>query len=82
MNRLTLISKVDPDGILRMAVPLGVADAEREVQVTIEPKPADQRWSGEDQKAYAEWLEKNIIGKWQGEFERMPQGDFEERDPF
>jgi hypothetical protein len=32
-----------------------------------------------DQAQYAAWLD-SIAGRWQGEFERMPQGDFEERD--
>jgi hypothetical protein len=27
------------------------------------------------------WVE-SMAGSWQGEFERPPQGEFEERDPF
>lgn len=81
MNRLILTSKVDADGILRMAVPVGPAEADREVQVTIESPPASSPWTSEDQRKYAEWLKQNIFGKWEGEFERMPQGEYEERDP-
>ncbi len=82
MTRLVLTSKVDSDGILRMAVPVGAAEADREVQVTIEATSAAKKdWTAEDQAEYAEWLEKNIFGQWQGEFERMPQGEHQERDP-
>jgi hypothetical protein len=36
MTRVIVHSKVDPDGILRLAVPLGSGEADREMQVTIE----------------------------------------------
>jgi hypothetical protein len=37
MNRMVLHSRVGADGILHLTVPMGEADANREVQVTIEP---------------------------------------------
>jgi hypothetical protein len=37
MNRMVLQSRVGADGILQLAVPIGEADADREVQVTIDP---------------------------------------------
>jgi hypothetical protein len=81
MTRLVLTSKVDSDGILRMTVPVGAAEADREVQVTIEATPkAGKPWTAEDQRKYLEWLD-SVAGQWQGEFERMPQGELEERDP-
>jgi hypothetical protein len=40
MNRIVVRSKVDADGVLRMAVPVGAAEADREVQVTIDPLAA------------------------------------------
>lgn len=75
MTRMIVHSKVDADGILRLAVPLGSGEADREMQITIEsamPKDA----AGED---YHAWLD-SVAGRWQGEFERMPQGTFESRD--
>jgi hypothetical protein len=76
MNRLIIRSRVDADGMLRLNVPVGAADADREMQVTVEPIAS----TVEERAKYAAWLE-SIAGKWQGDFERMPQGDFEERDP-
>ena len=37
MYRMVLQSRVGADGILQLAVPIGDADADREVQVTIDP---------------------------------------------
>ncbi|HUQ69303.1 MAG TPA: hypothetical protein VM165_07270 [Planctomycetaceae bacterium] len=75
MTRLVVRSRVDADGVLRVTVPVGAADADREVQVTIESvaTPAASHAS------YVAWLE-SIAGQWQGDFERLPQGDFEPRD--
>jgi hypothetical protein len=36
MNRVVVRSKVDADGVLRVAVPVGAAEVDREMQVTIE----------------------------------------------
>jgi hypothetical protein len=37
MQRLILKSRIGADGVLRVTVPMGQADADREVQLTIEP---------------------------------------------
>ena len=37
MSRMVLRSRVGADGVLRMVVPFGDAEAERPMQVTIEP---------------------------------------------
>lgn len=77
MNRIVMKSKVSRDGILHLAVPIGLAEAGNEVQITVEslaPKkpmtPAE--WSA--------WVD-SMAGSWQGDFERPPQGEFEEREP-
>jgi hypothetical protein len=40
MNAIVVKSKVGPDGVLRVTVPVGEAEANREVQVTIAPATA------------------------------------------
>jgi hypothetical protein len=75
MTRVIVHSKVDADGILRLAVPLGSGEADREMQVTIESS-APQESVGEN---YHAWLD-SVAGRWQGEFERLPPGTFESRD--
>jgi hypothetical protein len=37
MNRMVLHSRVGPDGVLHIIVPIGKEYADREVQVTIDP---------------------------------------------
>jgi hypothetical protein len=75
MTTVVVRSRVGADGVLRVAVPVGAAEADREVQLTIEPVPQ----SVDDRAAYVAWL-RSMAGRWKGEFERMPQGDFEVRE--
>jgi hypothetical protein len=45
MNRMVVRSRIGPDGVLHVSVPVSPAEANREVQVTIEPvtsRPATQ----------------------------------------
>jgi hypothetical protein len=75
MNRTVVKSRVGADGVLQVVVPLGSGDANRDVLVTIEPS-ADSV-AGE---SYSDWL-KSVAGKWQGDFQRPPEGMLEEREP-
>jgi hypothetical protein len=76
---MVLRSRVDKDGFVTLRVPVGVADADREVVVTLEDA------SNESPQAMSreEWLE--FIDRTAGSvtdptFIRHPQGEFEERD--
>ena len=75
MNRTTLRSRISPDGVLRLDVPLGTADADRDVQVTIEPVDSECQ-------SQADWERfiRATAGAWQGDFGRPPQGELEARD--
>jgi hypothetical protein len=37
MTRIVVTSKVGPDGMLHLTLPLGTAEADRDVRVTVEP---------------------------------------------
>jgi hypothetical protein len=37
MNRMVLHSRIGPDGVLHITVPIGTEDADQEVQITIDP---------------------------------------------
>lgn len=76
MTRTIVTSRVGEDGILTVNVLLGPGEANREVKVTIEPV-SPTRMTVEEWRA---WVEKTA-GSWQGEFERPPQGEFEDRLP-
>ena len=77
MTRLVVESQVGADGVLRLDVPLGAADANLAVKVTIDAVPKPDA----EQANYVAWLDR-VAGKWQGDFERLPQGEFELRDEF
>ena len=77
MNRMIVKSRVGPDGVLNVSIPFGAADANCEVQMTIEPSGSPGVRSRQD---YLDFL-KATAGAWQGEFERPEQGDYEVRDP-
>jgi hypothetical protein len=75
MTRLTLSARVGADGVLH--VPLGQAEANREVRVTIEPTGGPALQSPQE---YLDFLQATA-GAWQGDFERPDQGPYEVRDP-
>ncbi len=76
MNRIVVTSRVASDGILHLALPVGLEEADREVQVTVEPVPPAPLSQEEWRKVVL-----STAGKWQGEFERPEQGEYEEREP-
>ncbi len=78
MNRMIVKSRVGADGILRVTLPVGRDEADREVQVTVDPVETKHPMT---QDEWAAWV-KAIAGSWQGDFERPPQTPLEDREPF
>ncbi|HYT90827.1 MAG TPA: hypothetical protein VEL76_19110 [Gemmataceae bacterium] len=76
MTRIVVTSKVGSDGVLHLTLPLEDAIAGQDVRVTVEPvagpAPTPEEW----RRAVLA-----TAGQWQGDFERPPQGDYEEREP-
>jgi hypothetical protein len=75
MNRIEFLSKVGSDGMVHVNVPVGVASADQAVKVIVEPV---QRTLTQE-----EWRDQVMAtaGQWRGDFERPPQGEFEQREP-
>ena len=76
MNRMVVHSRVGADGILNIALPIGKADADREVQVTIDPV-------GPSPMTQEEW--RNFVLSTAGtvtdpSFVRHEQGEYECRE--
>ena len=76
MDRMVVKSTVSGDGVLHLALPVGIEEANKEVQVTVEPVPPMPRRQEEWQE-----LVLSTAGKWQGDFKRPEQGDYEQREP-
>jgi hypothetical protein len=76
MNRMVFNVRVGSDGVLRLAMPVGIAEAGREIQITAElvgpPIVSPEEW----RQGIME-----TAGKWQGEFERPERGEYEQREP-
>jgi hypothetical protein len=76
MNRMTIRSRVDADGILRVNVPVGAAEGNREVEVTIEPlEPAQMT-----QAQWAEFIQATAGSITDPTFVRDDQGEYEQRE--
>ncbi len=76
MNRIVIHSRVGSNGILQLALPVGPADADRVVQITVEPVSAQAMTVDEWRQGILE-----TAGQWHGELERPEQGEYEEREP-
>jgi len=76
MDRMVVHSRVGPDGILNIKLPIGEADADREVQVTVDPV-------GLSSMTQEEW--RNFVLSTAGSitdpsFVRHDQGEYERRE--
>lgn len=76
MTIIEVRSTVGDDGVLRLEVPLPRTEAGREVRVTGERAPPSTMTPEEWSRGVL-----NLAGRWLGEFERPPQGEYEVRDP-
>lgn len=63
MNRIILKSKVSSDGVLHLHLPIGKADADKEVQVTVEPVVLALGGNGLGLVA-SDLLNSGLIGMW------------------
>lgn len=75
MNRMIVHSRVGADGVLHLTVPVGQAESDREVQITIDPVPKSAM-------TREEWRQfvLSTAGAWQGDLERPDQRAYEQRD--
>jgi uncharacterized protein (DUF433 family) len=73
MNRIVMHSRIGADGVLQLAVPIGLAEADREVEVTIEPA-APKRDAGGEREEWEQFVHETA-GAWQGELEPREPGE-------
>jgi hypothetical protein len=77
MNRIVVEQRVNGEGVLQLALPLGIDEAGREARITVE------LLSPKKELTLEEWRMGILAtaGGWQGEFERPAPGLLEEREP-
>ena len=81
MKTIQMAGKSGPDGVLHVNVPVGTAETEFDVVVILQAKPTATPDSPES-RGWPPGFFENTAGKWEGEFERPPQGEFEKRLEF
>jgi len=82
MTHIELRTKVGPDGVLRLSVPVGMAEANREVKVVVESvEPAIKKASEMTQEEWRQFIAETAGSITDPTFRRHEQGEFEERDP-
>ena len=69
MTRMKLSARVAADGVLRLTVPVGIKEADQEVQVTVEPAATKKAMT---QAEWSAWVE-SMAGSWQGDEHRGRQ---------
>jgi hypothetical protein len=65
------------ESLVTQPLPVGLEEADKEVQVTVEPLATRKPMSQEEWRAWVDAM----AGTWQGDFEGPPQGEYEEREP-
>lgn len=73
MQALKLKAHVGHDGILRLQVPMGVADVDGEIVGTVPPRMTAEEWQAFDERTAGSLADDPI--------ERLPQGDYEQQEP-
>ena len=79
MNRMVLHSRVGSDGVLHITVPVGKEDADREVQVTIDPvrdgplSMTQEEWRDFVQATAGSITDPSFVRHEQGEYERREE---------
>jgi hypothetical protein len=76
LDRIVVHSRVGADGILHVLVPVGEADANREVEVTINPLPK----SGMSQEEWRKLVLSTAGSITDPSFIRQDQGEYEQRE--
>jgi hypothetical protein len=77
MNPMVVKSRVGSDGILHLALPVGLQQADKEVQITVEPVPS-KPMSQEEWHAFILRTAGSITDP---QFRRWEQGTYEQREP-
>ena len=71
------------DGVVHLSIPTDRPDCRYRVVVSIEPEVAtNPDHAKKDIRGWSEGFFERTYGKWHGEFERAPQGEYEIRESF
>jgi formylglycine-generating enzyme required for sulfatase activity len=77
MNRVIVHSRVGPDGISNLSVPIGAGDAHQQVEVTIEPihrvPVTEEQWRDFIESTAGSIVDPSFVRHEQGEYQRREE---------
>ena len=79
MTHIETKSRVGPDGILTLAIPVGMSDANREVKITVESAEATDLTPPIDPEHWRQIISETAGSISDPTFYRHEQGEYEER---
>jgi len=79
VSHVEITSRVDADGILRICIPLGADEANREVKVVVEPTSVSEAMQPHDQQSWREFIQTMAGCVTDPTFDRPNQGEYEQR---
>jgi len=79
VSHVEITSRVDADGVLRICVPLGADEANREVKVVVEPANVSETIPSSDRQEWREFVRSMAGCISDPTFERPTQGEYEQR---
>jgi hypothetical protein len=79
MSHVEITSRVDPDGVLRISLPFGLDEANREVKVTVEPVGARGPLPHTNREQWREFVKTMAGCISDPTFQRPDQGEYERR---
>jgi hypothetical protein len=79
MSHVEIVSRVDADGVLRLSLPFGLDEANREVKVIVEPTDLRGPLAHPNQEAWLEFVRTTAGCISDPTFQRPDQGEYEER---
>ncbi|HUY33616.1 MAG TPA: hypothetical protein VMV69_12775 [Pirellulales bacterium] len=89
MRTIQTLQTAGPDKMLRLAIPVDEADCRYQVTIVVAPERTENESSTreelrderkQDQDDWPRDFLERIVGRWEGELEREPQGEYEERE--
>ena len=76
MSTVVINSQAGSNGVLHLTVPLGLENANQDVQVTVEPVSKQQTLTRQE---WSDFIARTA-GQWRGDFEKPSLQEFESRD--
>ena len=80
MTTFETLQEAGPDKVVRLAIPVEEANRRYHLVVLLEPATEETDKATPPVRAWPAGFIESTAGKWVGELERPPQGEFEKRE--